>query len=147
MTFASKINLKYFPQTFYNLFLKATSKLFWKWFIQILKGSDFTISTSTKQKSLRKKCPYSEFFWSVFSSIRMNTERYGVSLRIQFKCGKIRCRETGNTDSFYAVSSRKVFMNQCNLSVEFISGKYKTINFERMKTFSISQNIITQVIF
>ena len=31
--------------------------------------------------SLRKKCQYSEFFWSVFSSIRQNTEIYGVSQR------------------------------------------------------------------
>ena len=33
----------------------------------------------------------------------LNAVRYGVSLRIQFKCGKIRTRTTPNTDSFYAV--------------------------------------------
>ena len=37
--------------------------------------------------TLRKKCPYSELFWSAFSRIR--TE-YGVSLRIQSECGKMR---------------------------------------------------------
>ena len=35
--------------------------------------------------ALRKKSPYSEFFWSVFSCIRI--EIYEVSLRIQSKCG------------------------------------------------------------
>ena len=47
--------------------------------------------------SLCKKCPYLEFYWSVFFRIR--TKRYGVSLRIQFECGKIRTRKTPNTDT------------------------------------------------
>ena len=45
---------------------------------------------------LRKKCPYSELFWSAFSphfaAFGLNTERYGVCLRIQSKCGKMRIR-------------------------------------------------------
>ena len=40
--------------------------------------------------SLREECPYSEFFWSVFS-------------RIQSKCGKMRTRETPNTNNFHAM--------------------------------------------
>ena len=63
--------------------------------------------------AFRKKCPYSEFFWTVFSrirteyremrsippySVRLNTERCGVSLRIQSKCGKKRTRKTPNTN-------------------------------------------------
>ena len=51
---------------------------------------------------MRKKCPYLEFFWSVFS--RMWTE-YSVSLRIQPECGKIRTRKTQNTDTFHAVKN------------------------------------------
>ena len=43
---------------------------------------------------LRKMYPYSELFWSAFSSyfpaFGLNTKRYGVSLRIQSKCGKMR---------------------------------------------------------
>ena len=35
--------------------------------------------------ALHKKSPYSEFFWSVFSCIRI--EIYEVSLRIQSECG------------------------------------------------------------
>ena len=33
----------------------------------------------------------------------LNAERYGVSLCIQSKCGKIRTRKTTNTDTFRAV--------------------------------------------
>ena len=42
---------------------------------------------------LEIKCPYSELFWSVFSphfpAFKVNTDRYGVSLRIQSECGKM----------------------------------------------------------
>ena len=55
-----------------------------------------------------EKCPYLEFFQSVFSRIR--TE-YGemrsieVSLRIQFEYRKIRTKKTPNTDTFHAESA------------------------------------------
>ena len=52
---------------------------------------------------LRKKCPGSELIWCVFPAFELNTERYGVSLQIQSKCGKIRTRITPNTDTFHAV--------------------------------------------
>ena len=61
---------------------------------------------------LRKKCPYSELFWSAFSRIRTEyretTESFSpriprVSLRIKPECGKIRIRKTTNTDTFHAV--------------------------------------------
>ena len=38
-----------------------------------------------------------------FPTFGLNTERYGVSLRIQSEWGKIRTRITPNTDTFYAV--------------------------------------------
>ena len=38
-----------------------------------------------------------------FPAYEINTERYGVSLRIQSECGKIRTRKTPNTDTFNAV--------------------------------------------
>ena len=50
--------------------------------------------------TLPKKCPYSEFFWSVFSRIR---SKYGEIQSIQSEYGKIRTKKTPNTDSFYAV--------------------------------------------
>ena len=36
-------------------------------------------------------------------AFELNTERYGVSLRIQSECGKMRIRMTPNTKTFYAV--------------------------------------------
>ena len=43
-------------------------------------------------KALRKKSPYSELFWSAFfphfPAFGLDTERYGLSLHIQSKCGK-----------------------------------------------------------
>ena len=51
---------------------------------------------------LSKKCPYLELFWSVFSCIGLNTERYGVSLRIQHECRKMRTRITPDTNTFHA---------------------------------------------
>ena len=52
---------------------------------------------------MRKKCPYSEFFFSVFSRIRT---KYGEIVRISpysFRMRKIRTRKTPNTDTFHAV--------------------------------------------
>ena len=40
-----------------------------------------------------------------FPSFGQNTERYGVSHRIQSECGKIRTRITPNTDTFHAVNN------------------------------------------
>ena len=53
---------------------------------------------------VRKKCPFSELFWSVFSRIQTYTERYSVFLRVQSECEKIWTGITDtNTDTFYAV--------------------------------------------
>ena len=38
-----------------------------------------------------------------FPAFGLNAERYSVSLRIQFECGKMQTRITPNTDTFYAV--------------------------------------------
>ena len=37
-----------------------------------------------------------------FLEFGLNTERYGLSLRIQCECGKIRTRKTPNADTFHA---------------------------------------------
>ena len=44
-----------------------------------------------------------------FPSFGLNTEKYGVSLRIQSECGKIRTRKTPNTDTFHAVRVDETF--------------------------------------
>ena len=40
-----------------------------------------------------------------FLTFELNTERYGVSLRIHSECGKIRTRITPNTDTFHVVNN------------------------------------------
>ena len=52
---------------------------------------------------LCKKCPYLEFFGPYFPSFGLSTEKYGVSLCIQSKCGKTRTRNTRNLDTFHSV--------------------------------------------
>ena len=77
-----------------------------------LKTADFVIFT---EKILQGKlqflcstshCVKSARTWSYsgpyFSTFGLNTERYGMFLTIQSKCGKIRTRITPNTDTFYA---------------------------------------------
>ena len=53
-------------------------------------------------------CVKSVRIWSYagpyFPTFRLNTERYGVSLRTQSDCGKIRTRITPNIDTFYALN-------------------------------------------
>ena len=56
-------------------------------------------------KSVRIRS-YSDPYFPTFG---LNTERYGVSLRIQSKYGKIRTRITPNTDTFYAVAEMILF--------------------------------------
>ena len=52
-------------------------------------------------------CVESACIWSFsgpyFHAFGINTERYRVSLHITCKCGKIRTRQTLNTDTFYVV--------------------------------------------
>ena len=59
-------------------------------------------NSNYSQNTQRKKCPYSELFWSAFS-------------RIQSKCGKIRTGITSNTGTFCAVivktTSTNIFHN------------------------------------
>ena len=64
-------------------------------------------------ESLRKKCSYSELFWSAFfphfPAIWLNTKRYLIlrispySVRMQENAGKMRTKINPNTDTFNAV--------------------------------------------
>ena len=56
------------------------------------------------------------FYGPYFPAFGLNTGRYGVSLRIQFECEKIRTRKTPNTDTSYAV---KVAANKSNNKCKF----------------------------
>ena len=66
----------------------------------------------TKSVRIRSySCPYFPALW-------LNTERYFVSLRIQYECGKIRARITPNTDIFHAVLSAEVHLKPCKTSMK-----------------------------
>ena len=55
------------------------------------------------EDSLREKCPYLEFFWSLFSRIQTEYGEIRVSIGIQSERGKIGTRKTPHTDNFHAV--------------------------------------------
>ena len=57
-------------------------------------GTNAACKVSVFELSLVRISPY---------SLRINTDRHGVSLRIQSKCGKMRTRKNPNTDTFHAV--------------------------------------------
>ena len=48
------------------------------------------------------------FTGQYFPAFGLNTEKYGVSLHIQPKCGKITTRKTSNTDTFHAVGVKVI---------------------------------------
>ena len=50
--------------------------------------------------ALRVKCPYSEFFWSLFSRIWTEYRKILCILPIQSELGKMRTRIITNTDTF-----------------------------------------------
>ena len=79
--------------------------------------------------ALRAKWPYySEFFWS-----GLNTERYGIFLRITSECGKIWTIETPNTDTFHAVEFACEFYEFFEIQVTTVL-VYKHSNKQTMKT-------------
>ena len=88
--------------------MQFTSKFFDKNLGFLNQGSSFVIwfvyilFVASCTPTLREKCLYSEFFWSVFPHIR--TE-YGKIRRIQSECGKIRSRKTPNTDTFHTIQA------------------------------------------
>ena len=63
------------------------------------------VDSSSLRNTLRKKCPYSEFFWSVFSFIRTEygdlLRKYPCSIRMQ----EIRTRKTAKTDISHGVTA------------------------------------------
>ena len=53
-----------------------------------------------------------------FPAFGLNTERYGVSFRIQSECGKMRTRLTLNRDTFYAVHPAALIIKISKLNVK-----------------------------
>ena len=54
-----------------------------------------------------------------FPAFGLNTERYSVSLRIQFECGKIRTRTSPNKDNFHVVLCRSIYVKGVNRQFYF----------------------------
>ena len=63
------------------------------------KTSDFLMGGTRCVKSVRIR----SFLVPYFPVFGLNTEKYGLSPRIQFECGKMRAQKTPNTDTFHAV--------------------------------------------
>ena len=59
-------------------------------------------NTEPRTITLREKCPYSDFFCSVFSRIRSECGEIPRISPTQSKCEKIRTRKTPSTDTFHA---------------------------------------------
>ena len=53
---------------------------------------------------MRKNVRIRSYSGPHFPTFGLNTQRYGVSLRIQSECGKMRTKITLNTDTFHAVN-------------------------------------------
>ena len=65
-------------------------------------------------KSVRIRSCYGPYF----PALVLNTERYGISLRIQSGWGKMRTRITPNTVTFYAVWIIKTYLKTIHGTVE-----------------------------
>ena len=63
-----------------------------KWFLQL-----------SLQQVLREVPVFGASSGLYFLAFRLNTERYSVSRRIQYECGKIRTRKTRNTGTVHGV--------------------------------------------
>ena len=94
------LNAMYFSLLYYNIGLikKSGDVLLQLFFVENTRKQTWVLNSS----SLRKKCPYSELLWSVFSRIRTEYKRYGLSLSIQSECGKIRTIIIPNTDTLHS---------------------------------------------
>ena len=77
------------------------------YFIKFLRFVTFFLNLKHCLKSVR----YRSFCGSYFPAVRLNTQRYGVPLRAQSECGKIRTRKTPNTDTFHAVYVSEIKIN------------------------------------
>ena len=81
------------------------------------------IWTKMLWKSMREKCPYSEFLWSVISRIRAEYGEILCISSIQSECGKMQTRKTPNTDTFHAMS----FLSKNSFSLH-ISGLLRALS-------------------
>ena len=72
------------------------------------------------QKSVR----ISSFFGPCFSAIGLDTQRYGVFLRIHSECEKILTRKTPDTDTFHAVRTMAKIYDHAFLEKKLAAKNY-----------------------
>ena len=66
---------------------------------------ELPLSISTSDDHCVKSVLIQSFSSLYFTAFGLNAEIYIVNLRIQSKCGKIRTRNTPNTDTFHAMNT------------------------------------------
>ena len=70
------------------------------------------IITQNHLLTLREKCPNTEFFFGPhFPAFGLNNGRYGVSLRIQSECGKIRTTKNSVFGHFLSSAEDEIDLN------------------------------------
>ena len=98
-SFKLQILFLVFSLMFYHIFLKQSwikDKNIWISYI------NFSAQYCVKSVHIRS------YSGPHFPAFGLNAERYFVSLRIQFECGKVRTRITPNTNTFYAVPCNEI---------------------------------------
>ena len=119
-------------KTWLNFFFKISvhfCKKFSCVYCEIFKSTFFT-------KHLGKKCPFSEFFWSLFSRI---LTKYGEIRSIQSKSGKIYTRKAPNTENFCVVrtSAHSCFYTSDHCSLYIKTSQLIYLRSVLSRTFSI----------
>ena len=107
---AGYLNSKFISSSTPVLLLRCNSFIqSFSWVVKVSynTGLRLVLVSRPVQKSVRIR----SFSGPYFSTFGLNTGRYGVSLRIQSKCWKIRTRKTTNTDTFVVV---RVSYFSCN---------------------------------
>ena len=78
-----------------------------------------------------------------FSAFGLNTERYGVSHRIESKCGKIRTKKSPNTNTFHAMFPR-VQDSFRHLRKNFLQQYFWTFSFQKSLPFCAICSVVNQ---
>ena len=74
-----------------------------------------------------------------FPAFGLNTERYFISLRIHFECGKMWTRITPNTDTFCAVSFIKIDLFLFKLAIcKFLLVKFSKTEKEFLQKYFLT---------
>ena len=82
----------------------------------IVTNAPLSNATENSELYCMKSIRIRSFSGPYFLAFGLNTERYSVSLRIQFECKKIRTRKILNTGTFYRV----LFFIMIKKYIEFI---------------------------